>query len=138
MHLALWCQHMFCFNNKTKICTTFGHHSVRRHVVWQMFPSVYFFARLHISVLFDKTKIGKLRTDGGVICHKYFGPKTHFFWINTLCDHYALVFTWSLHKLILLFFDSNLHKSQKIPENRTSSMSKIEIDETLLGNSTRR
>ena len=68
---------------------------------------------------------------------KYFGQKTRFFWINVFCDHYALLFYILIHKLILLFFDSNLHKSQKIFKNRTSSMSKNEIDETLLGNSTR-
>ena len=97
-----------------------------------------FFARLHISVLFDKTEIGIFRTDGCVTCHKYFGQKTRFFVRHFLCDHYAVIITLVIHKIICYFFDSNLHKSQKIPENRTSSMSKNEIDETLLGKSTRR
>jgi len=34
---------------------------------------------------------------------KYFGQKTRFFWTRILRDHYALVFTRLLHKLILLF-----------------------------------
>jgi hypothetical protein len=34
---------------------------------------------------------------------KYFGQKTRFFWINIYCDHYALINTSLLHKLILLF-----------------------------------
>ena len=32
-------------------------------MVQQLFPTVYFFARLHISVLIDKTKICIFRTD---------------------------------------------------------------------------
>ena len=34
---------------------------------------------------------------------EYFGPKTHFFPVHTLRDHYALLFYPLLHKLILLF-----------------------------------
>jgi hypothetical protein len=46
-----------------------------------------------------------------------------------------------LHKLsvkkIVIFFDSNLHKSRKNFEKWTRMMSKIDIDERLLGKSTR-
>jgi hypothetical protein len=34
---------------------------------------------------------------------EYFGQKTRFFWRHFLRDHYALVFTRLLHRLILLF-----------------------------------
>ena len=33
----------------------------------------------------------------------FFGPKTRFFVRHFLCDHYALINTRLLHKLILLF-----------------------------------
>ena len=90
-------------------------------------------SRLHIFVLVDKTKICIFRIRKRVTCHKYFGPKTRFFSFLKTCDHYALVFTRLLHKLILLFFDSNLHKSRKNSGKWTSMMSKIDIDERLLG-----
>jgi hypothetical protein len=61
-----------------------------------------------------------------------FGQKTRFFWRHILCDHYALVFYNKTCKIILLFFRFELHKSQKISRKWTSSMSKIEIDETFL------
>jgi hypothetical protein len=52
---------------------------------------------------------------------KYFGQKTRFFWINTLCDHYALVFTRLLHEIILLFsrfeFAQESKKFQKMDKN---------------------
>jgi hypothetical protein len=63
----------------------------------------------------------------------FFGPKNHFFRVRFLCDHYALRITTFTHKIILLFFDSNLHKSRKNFRKWTSLMSKNEIDETFLG-----
>jgi uncharacterized protein YhhL (DUF1145 family) len=46
----------------------------------------------------------------------FLAPKIHFFPPSKTCDHYALVFLLLLHKLILLFFDSTLHKTRKIFE----------------------
>jgi hypothetical protein len=54
-------------------------------------------------VLLDKTKICKLWEWWRVTCHKYFGPKTRFFLVHTLRDHYAVIFTGLLHKINLLF-----------------------------------
>jgi hypothetical protein len=34
---------------------------------------------------------------------QFFGPKTHFFQVHFLRDHYALRITCLLHKIILLF-----------------------------------
>ena len=70
-----------------------------------------------------------------MVCHMsfFFGQKNRFFSFLKTCDHYALVFTQINCQIILLFFDSNLHKSRKISGKWTSMMSKIEIDETLLG-----
>ena len=73
----------------------------------------------------------------GVTCHIFCDQKNWFFWIHFLRDHYALVFTRLLHELICYFLDSNLHKSRKISGKWTSMMSKIDIDEILLGKSTR-
>jgi hypothetical protein len=64
----------------------------------------------------------------------FFGPKNDFFSSTFFCDHYALITTSLLHKLILLYFEMGLHKTRKIPEKMDkNSMSKNEIDETLLG-----
>jgi hypothetical protein len=61
-------------------------------------------------------------------------PKNDFFSSTFFCDHYALCFLLLLHKIILLYFDSSLHKTRKIPEKMDkNSMSKNEIDERLLG-----
>ena len=69
-----------------------------------------------------------------MVCHmsKYFGQKNRFFLIHFSRDHYGLLFYLLFHKLILLFFDSNLHKSQKNSRKWTSMMSKNRYVETFL------
>ena len=72
-------------------------------------------------------------------CHmsKYFRPKPRFFgsiffvtiMLSFLHDYYIKYFCY--------FFDSNLHKSQKISGKWTRSMSKNRYVKTFLGNSTR-
>jgi hypothetical protein len=64
----------------------------------------YFLLDCIFSVLIDKTKIGKLRTDWGITCQNNSAQKLVFFWINTLCDHYALIITQVICQIILLFF----------------------------------
>jgi len=64
-------------------------------------------------------------------------PKMSFFCTIDWCYHYALLFYLLLHKFNLLDFEMSLHKTRKNSEKWTRSMSKNEIDETLLGNSTR-
>ena len=68
--------------------------------MWQSDPGVIFLARWHISVLLDKTKKYAF---GGMSHVKYLVPKTDFFLVNYLRDHYALLFYLLFHKLNLLF-----------------------------------
>jgi hypothetical protein len=46
----------------------------------------------------------------------FLAPKNDFFPPSKTCDHYALINTSLLHKLILLYFEMTLHKTRKIFE----------------------
>ena len=68
-------------------------------------------SRWHISVLLDKTKKYAF---GGMSHVKYLVPKTVFFLVNYLRDHYAVLFYTLLCKLILLFFRFEFAQESKI------------------------
>ena len=88
-------------------------------MMWQWDPYVIFLARWHISVLLDKTKKYAF---GGMSHVKIFGPKTVFFLVNYLRDHYALLFYPLLHKLILLFLRFEFAQESK-------NFQKMDIDD---------
>ena len=66
----------------------------------------------------------------GVTCHKYFGPKTHFFQVHTFCDHYALRITRLLHKLILLFLRFEFAQESK----KFQELDKIDVQKSICQN----
>ena len=119
----LWCRHMFCFINKTEICTAKSSQYTWCIMVWQMTLASMIVARLHISVLFDKPKICKCMKHCVSTCHFFFGPKTHFFSVHTFCDHYALLFYILLHILILLFLRFEFAQDSK----NIQEMDKIDV-----------
>ena len=51
-----------------------------------------------------------------------FGPKIVFFYTIDCCDHYALIITWLLHKLILLFLRFEFAQDSK-------NFQKMDIDD---------
>ena len=84
-------------------------------MVWQCDPDVIFLSRWHISVLLDKTKKYAF---GGMSHVKYLVPKTVFFLVNYLRDHYAVLFYTLLCKLILLFLRFEFaQESKNFPGN---------------------
>jgi hypothetical protein len=103
VHLPYGVSICFVLAIKTKICTAKSSQLMWCIMVWQITSASLIVARLHIFVLVDKTKICIFRTD--CVSHVTFiwPPKTRFFMRHILCDHYALVFTRLLHRLILLF-----------------------------------
>ena len=72
-----------------------------------------------------------------VTCHFFSVQKITFFTQFFLVTIMLFFFLSYYITLICYFFDSNLHKTRKVSRYWTSMMSKIQIDETLLGNSTR-
>ena len=107
-----------------------------RDALWcdKCFYPYYFLLDCIFSVLIDKTKICIFRTDGVSPVTFFLAPKTRFFSFLKTCDHYALVFTQVICQIILLFFRFEFaQESKKFWEMDTKSMSKNEIDETLLG-----
>ena len=53
---------------------------------------------------------------------KYFDQKNEFFYTIDCCDHYALIITWLLHKLILLFLRFEFAQDSK-------NFQKMDIDD---------
>ena len=94
---------------------------------------IFFLLDCIFFVLFNKTKICKFQNEGG--------SHVTFFWRQktTFCTHQkrvtimVLFFIHYYINLFCYFFVSNLHKSQKNSRKWTSMMSKIDIDERLLG-----
>ena len=104
---------------KTEICSAKSLLDVRCIMMWQSDPDVIFLSRWHISVLLDKTKKYAF---GGMSHVKYLVPKTVFFLVNYLRDHYALLFYPLLHKLILLFLRFEFAQESK-------NFQKMDIDD---------
>ena len=96
-----------------------------RDALWcdKYFYLYYFLLDCIFSVLIDKTKICFFRTDDVSHVINVSVQKITFFWLHFCCDHYALIITQVIHKIILLFFRFEFAQESK----KFQKMDKIDV-----------